>query len=85
MLSPTTFFVVIIALIHSFQVFEQALVMTEGGPANATTTLVLYIYRNAFEYFKMGYAAAAAWVLFLIVFVLTIFQVRLQKQWVHYE
>lgn len=85
MLSPTTFFVVVIALIHSFQVFEQALVMTEGGPADATHTLVLFIYRNAFQFFKMGYAAAAAWVLFLIVFLLTMIQVRFQKEWVHYE
>jgi multiple sugar transport system permease protein len=82
---PTTFFVVIISVIGSYQVFDQAFVLTEGGPGYATTTLVYYIYEYAFQFFKMGYAAAMAWILFAIVFVLTVLQFRLQARWVHYD
>ena len=85
MLSPTTFFVVIISIIGSFQVFDQALVMTNGGPGTATTTLVLYIYQVGFQSFHMGYAAAIAWILFAIVFVFTVIQFRAQRRWVTYE
>jgi multiple sugar transport system permease protein len=85
LLSPTTFFVLVITIINSFQVFEQALVMTEGGPANATNTIVLFIYQNGFQYYMMGYAAAVAWILFAIIFIFTLLQARLQKEWVHYE
>ncbi len=84
MLTPTTFFVMVISVINSFQVFDQALIMTEGGPANATNTIVFHIYRNAFQYFHMGYAAAMAWVLFGIIFVVTLVQFRYQQRWVHY-
>ena len=84
MLTPTTFFVMVISIINSFQVFDQALIMTEGGPANATNTIVFHIYRNAFQYFHMGYAAAMAWVLFGIIFVVTLVQFRYQQRWVHY-
>jgi multiple sugar transport system permease protein len=85
LISPTTFFVVIISVIGSYQVFDQAYVLTEGGPGYATTTLVYYIYTYAFQFFKMGYAAAIAWVLFAIVFLLTVIQFRLQAHWVQYE
>jgi multiple sugar transport system permease protein len=85
LLSPTTFFVLVISVISSFQVFDLAFVMTDGGPSNATNTVVFYIYQNAFRFYRMGYAAAAAWLLFLIVFTLTIFQYRLQGRWVHYD
>jgi multiple sugar transport system permease protein len=85
MLSPTTFFVVIISIIGSFQVFDQALVMTNGGPGTATTTLVLYIYQVGFQSFHMGYAAAVAWVLFAVVFVFTLIQFRAQRRWVTYD
>ncbi|MHB1004768.1 MAG: carbohydrate ABC transporter permease [Chloroflexota bacterium] len=85
MLSPTTFFVVVMAVIHSFQVFDQAMIMTEGGPADATNTIVLYIYQTGFQFFKMGYAAAIAWFLFALIFIFTIVQWRLQGEWVHYE
>lgn len=85
MLSSTTFFVLVISIINSFQVFDQAFIMTEGGPANATNTLVFNIYRYAFQFFQMGYAAAMAWVLFAIIFVVTLIQFRYQKQWVYYE
>ena len=85
MLSPTTFFVVIISIIGSFQVFDQALVMTGGGPGVATTTLVLFIYQVGFQAFHMGYAAAAAWLLFVVVMVFTVIQFRAQRRWVTYE
>lgn len=85
MLTPTTFFVFVINIINSFQVFDQALVMTNGGPANATNTIVFNIYRYGFQFFQMGYAAAMAWVLFAIIFVVTIVQFRYQRNWVHYD
>lgn len=84
MLSPTTFFVVVITLIGSFQVFEQTYTMTQGGPANATLTLSYYIFQNAFQYFRMGYATAMAYILFALTLVVTIAQFRLQKRWVFY-
>jgi multiple sugar transport system permease protein len=85
MLSPTTFFVVVISVISSFQVFDQALVMTNGGPGTATTTLVLYIYQVGFQSFDMGYAAAVALVLFAAIFVFTVVQFMFQRRWVTYE
>lgn len=85
MVSPTTFFVLIMSLIWAFQVFEEAYIMTKGGPAFATTTVVYYIYLNAFRYSRFGKAAALAWLLFAVIFAFTFFQVRLQRRWVHYE
>lgn len=85
LLSPTTFFVLTIQVIFSFQVFDLAFVMTDGGPSNSTNTVVFYIYQNAFRFYRMGYAAAAAWLLFIVIFIVTILQYRLQKRWVHYD
>lgn len=85
MLSATTFFVLVIGVINSFQVFDQAFIMTQGGPANATNTIVYNIYQNAFQFFNMGYASAMAWVLFAIIFVVTLLQFRLQQRWVNYD
>jgi multiple sugar transport system permease protein len=85
MLSPVILFNLIIAIIASFQVFDQAYVMTQGGPGDATLFYVLYIFNNAFQYFKMGYASALSWVLFLIVLVLTALNFKLSGRWVHYE
>ncbi len=85
MVSPTTFFVLVMSIIWSFQVFEEAYIMTEGGPANATNTVVYYIYKNAFQWFKMGKAAAVAWLLFAILFIFTLLQAWYQRRWVHYE
>ena len=85
LLSPTVFFTLIISLINSFQVFDQVWIMTEGGPAGATTVLVQQIVNNSFRYGRMGYAATLSWILFLIVFAVTIFQTRMQKNWVTYE
>ena len=85
LLAPTTFFVLVISVIGSFQVFDLAFVLTKGGPGDATNTMVMYIYNQAFQFFHMGYAAAIAWVLFGIIFVITLLQQQLQKRWVHYE
>jgi ABC-type sugar transport system permease subunit len=85
LLSPTTFFVVVISVISSFQVFDQALIMTNGGPGTATTTLVLYIYQKGFQSFDMGYAAAVALVLFAVIFVFTVIQFLFQRRWVTYD
>jgi len=85
LLTPTTFFVVIISLINSFQVFDQVYVMTEGGPVGATSVLVEQIYKHAFKYGQMGYASAMSWALFALVFAATLVQMRVQNRWVHYE
>ncbi len=84
MISPAIFFVVVIGFINSFQVFTQAYIMTEGGPADSTLFYVLYLYRHAFNYFKMGYASAMAWLLFVVIVALTYIQFRLSLRWVHY-
>lgn len=80
MLVPTTFFVTTISLISSFQVFDQVWVMTQGGPAGATSVMVELIYKNAFSYYRMGYASAISWVLFALIFAVTIAQHVLQKR-----
>jgi|LFRM01.2.fsa_nt_gb multiple sugar transport system permease protein len=85
MLSPTLFFQLITGIIGSFQIFTQAFVMTNGGPVNATLFYVLYLYRNAFQSWKMGYASALAWFLFIVILILTLIQFRLSKRWVHYD
>lgn len=85
MVSPTTFFLLVIQMIGAFQLFSEAYVMTAGGPAQATTTIVYYIYQNAFEFGRMGKASAIAWVLFAFIFAATLIQTRLQRRWVYYE
>jgi len=85
LLSPTTFFVLVIGVIGSFQIFTSAFVITNGGPADSTLFYVLYLYQNAFQYFRMGYASALAWVLFVIILGLTLLQFRLASRWVYYE
>ncbi len=85
MLSPTIFFNLVIGIIESFQIFTTAYIATNGGPQNATLFYVLYLYRNAFQYLKMGYASALAWVLFVIVLALTLVQFRLASRLVYYE
>jgi len=85
MLSPVIFFNLVMGIIASFQVFTGAYIITNGGPADATLFYVLYLYRNAFQFFRMGYASALAWVLFLIILVFTLLQLRLARRWVYYE
>lgn len=84
MISPTIFFMLINGIIGSFQVFTQAYIMTTGGPANASYFFVLYLYNNAFQFFKMGYASALAWVLFIIMFLITAILFWTSRYWVYY-
>ncbi len=81
LLSPTTFFVTVMSIINSFQVFDTVYLMTQGGPARSTSVLVYYIFQNAFQYFHMGYASAMAYVLFFIVLIITFIQFWRQKKW----
>jgi multiple sugar transport system permease protein len=85
LMTPVIFFNLITGIIGSFQVFTQAYVITDGGPNNASLFYVLYLYRNAFKYWKMGYASALAWVFFLILLVLTALVFRASSRWVYYE
>lgn len=92
MISPAVLFNLVVGIIGTFQVFTQAFVMTgtaqpgtEGGPNNATLFVVLYLYKKAFQEFRMGYASALAWVLFFLILAATIAQMRMAKRWVHYE
>jgi len=85
LITPAIFFAVVLTLISSFQVFTQAYVLTGGGPGNATTTMVLYLYEQGFQFFNLGLASAIAWVLFVIILIITIFQFIGQKRWVHYD
>jgi len=84
-ISPSTFFVLIMSIIGSFQVFTQGFVMTNGGPNNSTLFYVLYLYRNAFQLLRMGYASALAWVLFIIIMACTALVLRSSALWVYYE
>jgi multiple sugar transport system permease protein len=85
LLTPTILFNLVMAIISSFQIFTQTFVMTNGGPADATLSYVLYLYRNAFEFFKMGYASALAWILFFLLLGMTLLVFRSSALWVHYE
>ena len=85
LLSPTIFFVFLITTISSFQVFDLIYLMTQGGPNNSTNVLVYWLYKNAFEFFNIGKASAVAYVLFIIIFVLTMIQWNLRKKWVNTE
>jgi multiple sugar transport system permease protein len=84
LLSSSTFFVLVISLINSFQVFDQVWVMTNGGPAGASSVVVEQIVRHAFSYNQMGYASAMSWLLFVAILVVTLVQFRLQRRWVSY-
>ena len=85
MLSPYIFFNLIMGIIGTFQIFAQAYIMTEGGPNDSTLFYAYYLFNNAFRYFKMGYASALAWILFLVILALTLIQLKLAPRWVHYE
>lgn len=85
LLSPTIFFVVVITCISSFQVFDLIYMMTQGGPMDSTNVLVYAVYKNAFEYFKIGQASAMAYVLFIIILALTLIQWKLRKKLVYNE
>lgn len=85
MMTPVLFFQLVVGIIAALQTFTQAFIITNGGPNNSTLFLLLYLYRNAFQYFRMGYASALAWVLFLYILVLTLIVFRWSAVWVYYE
>ncbi|MEV0796248.1 sugar ABC transporter permease [Kribbella sp. NPDC050281] len=85
MLSSVTLFNLIMGIINSLQVFAEPFVLTKGGPNNSTLLLSVYLYQNAFQYLKMGYASAIAWVAFAIIMVLTLLVFRSMPMWVHTE
>ena len=85
MISPTSFFLFVLNAIGAFQIFTEPFVMTGGGPANASLSVVQYIYFAAFRDIRMDKASAMAWVLFLFIFAFTWFQNRMQRRWVYYE
>jgi len=85
LMTPLIFYNMVIAIVNSFQTFVPAMIMTEGGPQDATLFAVLNIYRNGFQYFRMGYASALAWEFFLIVVGFTVAQFYISSRWVYYE
>lgn len=85
MISPTLFLVLVLSVISSLQVFDAVLVLTRGGPGDASTSTALYIYQTGFKYFKFGYGAALAWILSAVVMVLMAVQWRMQNKWVNYD
>jgi multiple sugar transport system permease protein len=86
MISPAIFFVIVMSIIGSFiNTFDAIYILTQGGPANATMVIVYYLYQNAFQFYQMGYAAAIAYVLFVILFIATLIQWRLRQRWVYGE
>jgi multiple sugar transport system permease protein len=85
MLSPAIFFNLVIGIISGVQTFAEPYVMTKGGPENATLFLGLYLYQSAFSFLNMGYASAMAWMMFVVIFVLTLFQFKLAGRWVYYD
>lgn len=85
LLSPTVLFASTVSVIQSFQVFDQVYVLTNGGPANSTTTLIFYLYEQGFRFFHIGTAAAVSVFLLLSLITFTILHLRLSRRWVHYE
>ncbi len=84
-ISPTTLYILITATIAALQDFPRFQIMTEGGPNYSTTTIVYYLFQNAFRYMSMGYASAMAWMLGLLILAITLLNFWLSKRWVHYE
>jgi multiple sugar transport system permease protein len=85
MMSPIILFTVIIGIIDSFQIFTPSLIITNGGPDNASLFYGLFLFENAFRYLKMGYASALAWLMFVVIVLLTILVFRSTGRWVYYE
>lgn len=85
LLTPTLFFVVVTSMISSLQVFDIVYTLTKGGPLNSTRSIVYNIYEDGFRFFRMGDASASAWILFILILIITAIQFRVQKYWVHYE
>jgi ABC-type sugar transport systems, permease components len=84
-ISPTTFYLLITAIIGAMQAFVPYQLMTNGGPDYSTTVIVLYLYNNAFSYMNMGYASAMAWILFVVIMIMTVINFKVSNKWVHYD
>lgn len=85
MLSPVILFNLVLGVIGSFQIFTSAYLLTDGGPNNSTLFSVLYLFRLGFEQFEMGYASAFAWLIFAIILIFTLIQLKLSQRWTYYE
>ena len=85
LLTPSLFYVLIVSLINSFQLFPQIMIMTDGGPNGATQVMMERIYKYGFRYYRMGYASAFSWILFIVIMICTAVQMRGQKRWVNYD
>lgn len=85
LMSPSIFYVLIVSLINAFQLFPQIMIMTDGGPNGATQVMVERIYKYGFRYYRMGYASALSWILFVIIMICTVIQMKGQKRWVNYD
>lgn len=85
MITPTLFFVGVMTLINGFQTFDSVYLLTQGGPEHSTELLVYWMFKNAFEFYKIGPASAIAYILFVVILVLTFVQWQLRKRWVLYE
>ncbi len=85
MITPTVFFVTIMAFINGFQAFDSVYLLTQGGPAHSTELLVYWMFKNAFEFYRIGPASAIAYILFVLILALTAVQWQLRKRWVMYE
>ncbi len=85
MMTPVIFYELVMTLIESFKIFTQAYIMTQGGPRYASLFYVYYLYQNAFQFYQMGYASALAWVMFVVIMVLTLAIFGTSKRWVYYE
>lgn len=84
LLTPTIFFALVIEMLHAVQLFDTAYVLTQGGPGDASRPIVMYMYETGFQVFKMGYASAVAVMLFAVVMLLTLLQMRVSRAWVYY-
>jgi len=84
LLTPTIFFALVIEMLHAVQLFDTAYVLTQGGPVDASRPIVMYMYETGFQVFKMGYASAVAVMLFVVVMLLTLLQMRVSRAWVYY-
>lgn len=84
MMTPVIFFNLVMGVIHAFQYFTQAYIMTRGGPEESTTFYAIYLFNRAWRYLDMGYASAMAWILFVVIMVFTGFILKSQRKWVHY-
>lgn len=85
MITPVVLFNLTLGLIGALQMFTQSFIITAGGPANATLTMMLYLYQNAFQNLRMGYASAIAWLLFIYIMLLTLLVFRSSRRWVFYQ